>query len=106
MNSTLGASRPGGHDGLIQKHAAPRVLDSLLMPSFKAHIRGEDLGRAKVALDGTGIEWTSIVGGAEHAVPGDLALMVRMDAQTAGNALARVREILPADGEYIVELAD
>jgi hypothetical protein len=77
------------------------------MPRFKVEISGKHLERAMVALNGAGIP-TIVSFGAWY---GELeppegwqldTLQAVLDAETGEEAEARVRDSLPADGDYDV----
>jgi hypothetical protein len=79
------------------------------MPPFSVRIDGKPLEDARVALNGAGIE---TIGppfvrherrGREAPAEEVPHLVAVLDANTPGDAEARVREQLPRDGDYTVE---
>jgi hypothetical protein len=75
------------------------------MPRFTVRITGEDLDGAKAALEGAGILETKDAGAGYVPEMKLSALSAVLDADTAEDAEARVRDVLP-EGDYDVERAE
>jgi hypothetical protein len=81
------------------------------MPRFKVDIHGGDLEQARAALDAAGVPSMSIgptyVGrGGEEMRLTDIPLHAIVDTLTPEQAEARVRDALPADGDFTVSSAE
>jgi hypothetical protein len=75
------------------------------MPRFTVRITGGDLDGAKAALEGAGILETKEAGAGYVPEMKLQALSAVLDADTAEDAEARVRDVLP-EGNYDVERAE
>jgi hypothetical protein len=75
------------------------------MPRFTVRITGGDLDGAKAALEGARILETKEAGAGYVPEMKVHALSAVLDADTAEDAEARVRDVLP-EGDYDVERAE
>jgi hypothetical protein len=80
------------------------------LPRFKVDIHGEELDRVRVALDGVGIPSIGPARGEWAEDPAsrqvDTVMSAYLSAVSPEVAEARVRDALPAGGEYTVSPAE